>query len=118
MAENLPKPVELVNVKFEPSSTPDPKKSPILIHHGIFSCKESWTTLAKEISELTGRIVYCFDVRDHGESQWTNEFTYQAMISDQVNFMKENKIEKAILIGHSLGGMIYSRMVTLFVSFY
>ena len=111
----LPEPVELAFVKYEPSSGLDHSKAPILIHHGIFSSKEAWK-IGQEIANHTKHVVICLDARDHGDSPKTQEFTFQAMISDQVQFFKTHKIEKAMLIGHSLGGMIYSRFATLFVS--
>ena len=47
--------------------------------------------------------VYIFDLRDHGESTWTNDFSFMSMISDVEHFFKKNQIERSILIGHSLG---------------
>ena len=36
------------------------------------------------------------------------------MVSDMVNFMNKNTISKAIVIGHSLGGIVFSRLATLY----
>jgi len=110
---NLPKPVELAFVKIDPTNL-DACKLPIVIFHGIFSNKDNWTKLGKEIAEKTNRVVYCFDVRDHGDSPFTNEFVTKAMISDMVHFMNQHKIEKALMLGHSLGGLIFCRLATLF----
>ena len=99
----LPKPVKLAYVKIEPASGADNDRSPVVIYHGIYSNKDSWTDIGKEISDRTKRVVYCFDVRDHGDSPFTDEFVYQAMISDMVNFLNEHTISKALFLGHSLG---------------
>lgn len=97
----LPKPIDLVYIKYEPIGA-DANRSPILIHHGIFSYKELWSEIGDEIAKRTKRIVYCLDIRDHG-SAWTDEFVYESMISDLVNFLNVNKINKCTVIGHSLG---------------
>ena len=111
---SLPKPVDLIYEKYEPL-TVDPDRSPILIHHDIFSSKEAWK-ISNKLAQQTRRVVYCFDCRCHGMSP-TNDFSYVASIADVINFMNVNTIEKAMLIGHSLGGMVVSRLATLFVSF-
>lgn len=114
---DLPKATDLCYIRHVPATGIDRTKTPILIQHGIFSNKESWAALGKRIADETGRAVYCPDARDHGESGWSKEFTFKALISDYYHFCRETGIEKAIFIGHSLGGFVYSRLATLFVSF-
>lgn len=73
---NLPEPVDLVFVKHEPSTGADPNKLPLIVGHGMFSRKEDFGDLPAKLADQTKRIVYSFDLRDHGESPRTGEFTF------------------------------------------
>ncbi|MFV0553651.1 MAG: alpha/beta fold hydrolase, partial [Mangrovibacterium sp.] len=48
--------------------------------------------------------VYCIDQRNHGHSPHCDEHNYEVMSHDLRHFMKEQNIEKAIIMGHSMGG--------------
>jgi len=114
MAETkLLEPVELAYDKYGPSTGVE-HSIPIVTFHGLFSCKEHWLDTPKRLAELSKRTVYICNFRDHPGSPFTDCFTYEAMISDAVHFFKKNHIEKAICIGHSLGGLMFSRLATLF----
>lgn len=76
---DLPSPVDLMVVKYVPFTGADPSKEPIFLSHGLFSRKEDWTDIPKLLADQTKRVVYMFDNRDHGESPWTNEFTFQGI---------------------------------------
>ena len=76
----LPQPVELVVVKHVPFTGADPAKDPILISHGLFSRKEDWSDIPQQLADQTKRTVYMLDNRDHGESPWTNEFSFKGTV--------------------------------------
>lgn len=75
----LPKPVELDFAEFEPSSGVDAGKTPVLIGHGLFSCKDHWmvSNTPQKLADRTKRKVWIFDVRDHGSSPHTTEFCFK-----------------------------------------
>ena len=82
---SLPKPVDLVYAKYEPSTATE-SKTPILINHGLMSCKEHWMNLPEQLAEQTKRIVYIFDSRDHNVEQWTEELTVQGIVRKILDF--------------------------------
>lgn len=110
----LPKPVDLMVVKHVPFTGADPGKDPIIIAHGLFSRKEDWTDVPQQLADQTKRTVYMMETRDHGESPWTNEFSFSAMVADIVSFMNKNNISKVVPVGHYWAGITFAQMATLY----
>ena len=54
-------------------------------------------------SSLTPK-VYVPDARNHGDSPHTADMTFTHLSRDVVQFLKERKVEKTVLVGHSMGG--------------
>ena len=75
---------------------------PLLILHGLFGSSTNWRSIAKRLS--ADFRVYTVDLRNHGRSGWHNDMSYDAMANDVHNFMLENDIDRATVLGHSLGG--------------
>jgi pimeloyl-ACP methyl ester carboxylesterase len=75
---------------------------PVIILHGLFGSLDNWQTIAKKLSEKFQ--VFIVDQRNHGKSPHSNEFNYELMTNDLLQFMQEHGIAKAHLIGHSMGG--------------
>jgi pimeloyl-ACP methyl ester carboxylesterase len=46
------------------------------------------------------------DLRNHGKSPHSTDFNYDVMSEDVLGYMKDHKIQKPILLGHSLGGKV------------
>lgn len=86
------------------ASSSSQQLSPIVIMHGLFGSKMNWKSLAKVISQKTNRNVYAVDARNHGDSPHTPDLDYSLLGEDIIHFLKEQEIEKAILMGHSMGG--------------
>lgn len=76
---------------------------PLVIVHGLFGSLDNWITHGKRFAE-TGFHVYLIDQRNHGRSPHDNEFTYEAMSSDILEFIKDHIGEPVSIIGHSMGG--------------
>lgn len=75
---------------------------PIIILHGLFGSLDNWMTIAKEWSaDFT---VYLVDLRNHGQSPHSNEFSYPLMAQDLKELIDSEKIEHPIILGHSMGG--------------
>jgi pimeloyl-ACP methyl ester carboxylesterase len=53
---------------------------------------------------ITGLAVYIVDQRNHGKSPHTNEFNYDLLAGDLLEFFEEQQISKAHILGHSMGG--------------
>jgi len=63
---------------------------------------DNWHSLGKLFAESFS--VYLVDQRNHGQSPHSDEFNYRALTEDLEEFMTENNIEQAHLLGHSMGG--------------
>jgi pimeloyl-ACP methyl ester carboxylesterase len=75
---------------------------PLIILHGLFGMLDNWYTLGKKFG--TNYNTYMVDQRNHGHSPHEYVFNYDVMAGDLLNFMDEQLIESAHIIGHSMGG--------------
>lgn len=91
------------------STTSNP--TPLLIFHGLFGSKTNWRSLSKTLAKRTGRDVYAFDLRNHGESPHVDghRSDLNEMSKDIEYFMDMANLKKASLLGHSLGGRVASQ---------
>lgn len=76
--------------------------TPIIILHGLYGSSDNWVTIGRALSSTYE--VWLLDQRNHGKSPHNKIHTYEAMQSDLLEFMNLHNIEKAIIIGHSMGG--------------
>jgi len=77
---------------------------PVILLHGRMDSKKTWKHIALEIARKTGRKVFCYDARNHGESPWNDDMNFEVMTNDLEEFLAQQGIGRAILLGHSLGG--------------
>ncbi|HZL11937.1 MAG TPA: alpha/beta fold hydrolase [Prolixibacteraceae bacterium] len=75
---------------------------PLVIIHGLYGSSDNWLTVAKKLS--SGFQVFSIDQRNHGRSPNSEEHSYEALKNDLADFFDQQKIEKAIVMGHSMGG--------------
>ena len=75
---------------------------PLIIVHGLYGESDNWVSIGKELSDLYE--VYLIDQRNHGSSPHTPGHSYKLMKNDLLEFMDQQGIGKAILMGHSMGG--------------
>lgn len=78
---------------------------PLIIIHGFMGMGDNWKTLGGQYV-AAGFQVHALDMRNHGKSFHSEEFTYEAMVADVVGYITENNLGKVDLIGHSMGGKI------------
>ena len=83
-----------------------PDALPIICVHGYTSSAEAFSALARKIGDR-GHIV-AIDVRGHGESGWSPDgaYRYADQASDLAAFVDALGIERFLLIGTSMGGII------------
>lgn len=86
--------------------------TPLIILHGVFGSSDNWQTVGKTLSEK--HKIYLVDQRNHGHSPHSDIFDYQAMADDLIEFMDSESINKAHLIGHSMGGKTVMSVACLF----
>lgn len=77
---------------------------PLIILHGLFGLADNWHSLANKWKD-SFRVI-AVDLRNHGQSPHDNEHSYDAMASDVIGLMDSLGLEKAHLLGHSMGGKV------------
>ncbi len=85
---------------------------PLVIVHGLYGASDNWVTASKMLAEHF--TVYIIDQRNHGRSPHTKTHTYDDMVADLLQFLDDHQIDKANLLGHSMGG----KTVMLFANKY
>ncbi|MHA1254373.1 MAG: alpha/beta fold hydrolase, partial [Promethearchaeota archaeon] len=83
---------------------------PIILIHGIGAKKETWIAQLKALSKKYR--VIAIDVRGTGKSDRPNVLYTMEMLADDIkSLMDYLKIEKAHIVGRSMGGMIAQELV-------
>ena len=76
---------------------------PFIILHGFLGMGDNWKTLGKKFSE-SGYEVHLLDQRNHGRSPHSDDFSYQFLSNDILEYCQTNNLKNIILLGHSMGG--------------
>ena len=75
---------------------------PAVILHGLFGSGTNWRTIARRLgSRLECHLA---DQRNHGRSPHARGMTYPALAADVLAYLDARGIDRAGLIGHSMGG--------------
>jgi esterase len=75
---------------------------PIVMLHGLFGSLDNWLGVA---AKLAGTFtLFLVDLRNHGLSPHSQEMNYSVMADDLLEFFDSQKLDRASLIGHSMGG--------------
>ena len=77
---------------------------PVVILHGLFGSSDNWRGMAKQLA--TQAQVITVDLRNHGRSPHSSEQTYALMVEDLAELFERLKLDKVVIIGHSMGGKI------------
>lgn len=75
---------------------------PVILLHGLLGSKINMAGAARALGDHYRAIAV--DLRNHGESFHHNSMNYRILAADIGGFMDDNGIEKASLVGHSMGG--------------
>ena len=76
---------------------------PLLILHGFLGMSDNWKTIGQQFA-VDGFQVHLLDLRNHGRSFHSDEFSYELMVQDVYDYCKVNNLKKINIIGHSMGG--------------
>jgi len=76
---------------------------PLLIIHGFLGMSDNWKTMAGQYVE-NGFQVHAIDMRNHGKSFHSDDFSYDAMVQDLYEYCNGHNLDKVDIIGHSMGG--------------
>lgn len=74
---------------------------PLLIAHGLYGSARNWGVIAKRLSDA--RQVIAVDLRNHGQSPWTETHGYPEMADDLAEVIAAAG-GRADVLGHSMGG--------------
>lgn len=85
---------------------------PFVVLHGLFGSLDNWNSIARYFSKDFK--VFTIDLRNHGRSPHTEVFSYEIMINDLYEFFEQNSIEKAHVLGHSMGGKVAMKFAMQF----
>ncbi len=80
----------------------DAAQPPVIILHGFFASARNWRNIAKLLSAKFH--VYVLNMRNHGSSPHHPDMDYPIMVADILAFMDARGLQKATLLGHSMGG--------------
>jgi esterase len=84
---------------------------PLLIIHGFLGMSDNWKTLSMQYVEQ-GFQVHALDLRNHGKSFHSEEWGYQFMVQDVVEYCQFHQLQKVDVIGHSMGGKVVMLLAT------
>ena len=77
----------------------------IIILHGFLGMGDNWKSLGKKWAD-NGFCVHLLDMRNHGKSFHNNEFNYEVMTQDVIDYLESKEVKNIHVIGHSMGGKI------------
>jgi len=80
------------------------QSQPLIIMHGVFGMGDNWQTLGRQWAEQYQ--VHLLDMRNHGRSPHSDAFSYAIMTQDLGDYMQQQELSQAIILGHSMGGKV------------
>jgi esterase len=84
----------------------------VVFLHGLFGQGKNWNTIAKALSESAR--VTLVDLPNHGESAWTDHFSYPEMAGQVAELlMAEGQGDPYAVVGHSMGGKVAMTLALL-----
>ncbi|MEK7730058.1 MAG: alpha/beta fold hydrolase [candidate division KSB1 bacterium] len=75
----------------------------LVILHGVLGSAQNWHRVAKALGETMRVLVV--DQRNHGGSPHTATHTIDDLREDLRDFFEQQKLTRAFVLGHSMGGM-------------
>ena len=84
---------------------------PLVILHGFLGMSDNWKTLGTQFAEL-GFETHMLDLRNHGRSFHSEDFNYEVMANDVLEYCKDKNISSAVFLGHSMGGKVVMNLAT------
>lgn len=84
----------------------------IVLLHGLYSCAEAWLPVIRRLSPYLR--VIAMDLRNHGRSPHLASHTYCDMAHDVQSTLHSIGVERAHLLGHSMGGRVAAMLAQLY----
>ena len=83
----------------------DGQGAPILLLHGLFGSHRNWFSVQRQLARMRWQ-VHGLDLRNHGLSPWSDRMDYAVMSDDVLAYLDQHRIERAVILGHSMGGKV------------
>ncbi len=80
----------------------------LVILPGLLGSSANWQSIAKRLGQR--RAVYTLDLRNHGQSPWSDSMDYATMAEDVAEFIDALDVKNISLLGHSMGGKVAMRL--------
>lgn len=82
----------------------DPDRPAVIIIHGFLASSRNWRSIGQNLSDTFHVLVP--DMRNHGNSPHDAVMDYPAMAQDLFNFIRQRRLARISLLGHSMGGKV------------
>jgi esterase len=89
---------------FDTGSTQASDALPLVVIHGLLGSADNWRSHVKAWQQY--RRVIAVDLRNHGRSPHVEGMSYAAMSADVLALLDRLDVEKAHILGHSMGGKV------------
>lgn len=76
--------------------------TPLIILHGFLGMSDNWKTLGTKFA--SDFEVHLIDQRNHGRSFHADDFSYDLLVEDLLNYLDHHELDRVYLLGHSMGG--------------
>jgi len=77
----------------------------LVILHGFLGSLDNWITIGRKFEQLNLE-VHLVDLRNHGKSFHSKDFSYDYMCFDLKKYLDSKNIKKTSILGHSMGGKV------------
>ncbi len=85
----------------------------LLIIHGFLGMSDNWKSFGS-LYATEGFQTHMLDLRNHGKSFHSDNFSYDVMSKDVLEYCQEHNLHKVSIIGHSMGGKVAMLFATLY----
>ncbi|MGG7036111.1 MAG: alpha/beta fold hydrolase [Flavobacterium sp.] len=86
---------------------------PLLIIHGFLGMSDNWKSFGSQYA-AEGFQVHLIDLRNHGRSFHSDEFSYEIMVNDVLDYCQHYDLSNISIIGHSMGGKVAMLLATTY----
>lgn len=83
-----------------------------VVLHGLLGSSRNWQSAGAALAAHGPRVV-ALDLRNHGESPWSDDASFAAMVQDVLAWLDIAGLTSVHLLGHSLGGKVAMRLACL-----
>lgn len=84
---------------------------PAVLLHGLFGAAQNFTAIQRRLA--AAHRVIAFDLRNHGVSPHDPAMSYSAMAADVLESLAALSVQRAAVIGHSMGGKVVMQAALL-----